>query len=98
MKAEFKEVPVPPRWCMVCRGEIPPERVLRHSGTCSDECSAQHKRDMMNVKAGKICRLCRRPFRRPRRVTIEEASTPLPDGCVTGTQGGSETTATAKNA
>ena len=98
LRVEAVEVPLPVRYCMVCRGEIPADRVAHHSATCSDHCQKQHKREMQTVRSGKKCRLCGRAFRRPRALTVAEVAPSPASGCVPGTQDSPDRSESAKNA
>lgn len=89
-KVPHTPVKLPTRYCMVCKGEIPAERVAKHSATCSVECARQHKNDMRAVMAGKKCRLCKRVFPKPRGAKVKDASPELFNAGAPGAQQAAE--------
>jgi predicted nucleic acid-binding Zn ribbon protein len=56
----------PQRYCTIDRKPIPVERFRHGSNTCSPECAKLDKDERRDWKASKLCRLCKRPPKRPR--------------------------------
>jgi hypothetical protein len=51
-------------YCVLCRAELPPDRIKPKVKTCSDDCAREIKRLFRQERAKKECRLCGRKFRR----------------------------------
>lgn len=54
------------RFCIMCRGRIPHERVVHGATTCGQDCKRKHRIEMRLYKASKDCRLCGRKARKPK--------------------------------
>lgn len=55
------EVKPPRRYCVRCKTEIDPKRVMRSSSFCSNECRKEDLKARRDFRAARACRLCGRP-------------------------------------
>jgi predicted nucleic acid-binding Zn ribbon protein len=51
----------PKFFCVVCRNEIPADRVLLKAVTCSKDCAREHKNMKRRLRDTERCRFCNRP-------------------------------------
>lgn len=58
---EPEEVKPPRRFCVRCKTEVDPKRVMRGSSFCSNECRKEDLKERRDYRASKACRLCGRP-------------------------------------
>ena len=60
-------------YCCVCQLTVPPDRANRAGKFCSEDCRRAYKKWRRNLKAGRYCRLCKRPKAKARQEASEQA-------------------------
>jgi hypothetical protein len=60
-----------PAYCIMCKAEIPQERNIKGSVTCSAECAERRRKAQRTLQDDRECRYCSRPASRDERAAYK---------------------------